>query len=71
MADLPNAVIKRLITRHGEGMRVAGGAVGMAAAAAEAYLERLAREAHAVAAAEKRKTIMESDIERARTKLGV
>jgi len=71
MADLPNAVIKRLITRHGEGMRVAGGAVGMAAAAAENYLARLAREAHAAAAAEKRKTIMESDIEQARAKLGV
>lgn len=70
MADLPNAVVKRLITRHGEGMRVASGAVGMAAAAAEAYLERLAREAHASAAAEKRKTIMEGDIEKARAKLG-
>ena len=34
------------------------------------YVARLAREAHASAVADKRKTIMDSDIEQARAKLG-
>ena len=70
MADLPNAVIKRLITKHGDGMRVSGTAIEKAVAAAEDYIGRLAREANASAVADKRKTIMDSDIEQARAKLG-
>ena len=70
MADLPNAVVKRLITKHADGMRVSGGAIDVAVAAAEDYVGRLAREAHASAVADKRKTIMEGDIDKARTKLG-
>ena len=70
MADLPNAVIKRLITKHGDGMRVSGTAIEKAVAAAEDYIGRLAREANASAVADKRKTIMDSDIDQARTKLG-
>lgn len=70
MADLPNAVVKRLIAKHGEGMRVSGGAIDRAVAAAEDYVARLAREAHASAVADKRKTIMDGDIEKARQKLG-
>jgi histone H3/H4 len=69
MADLPNAVVKRLITKHGEGMRVSGAAIERAVAAAEDYLARLAREAHASAVADKRKTIMDTDIDRAREKI--
>ena len=70
MADLPNAVVKRLITKHGDGMRVSGTAIEKAVAAAEDYIGRLAREANASAVADKRKTIMDSDIEQARAKLG-
>ena len=70
MADLPNAVVKRLIAKHSDGMRVSGGAIGVAVAAAEDYVGRLAREAHASAVADKRKTIMEADIDKARAKLG-
>jgi histone H3/H4 len=70
MADLPNAVIKRLITKHGDGMRVSGTAIEKAVAAAEDYIGRLAREANASAVADKRKTIMDSDIDQARAKLG-
>jgi histone H3/H4 len=70
MADLPNAVIKRLITKYGDGMRVSGTAIEKAVAAAEDYIGRLAREANASAVADKRKTIMDSDIDKARAKLG-
>jgi len=70
MADLPNAVVKRLIAKHSDGMRVSGGAIDVAVAAAEDYVGRIAREAHASAVADKRKTIMEGDIEKARAKLG-
>ena len=70
MADLPNAVIKRLITKHGDGMRVSGTAIDKAVAAAEDYIGRLAREANASAVADKRKTIMDSDIDQARAKIG-
>jgi histone H3/H4 len=69
MADLPNAVVKRLIAKHGEGMRVSGSALERAVAAAEEYIARLAREAHASAVADKRKTIMDSDIDKARQKI--
>ena len=40
-----------------------------AVAAAEEYIGRLAREAHASAIADKRKTIMDADIQQAREKL--
>ena len=70
MADLPNAVMKRLITKYGDGMRVSGTAIEKAVAAAEDYIGRLAREANASAVADKRKTIMDSDIDKARAKLG-
>ncbi len=70
MADLPNAVVKRLITKHGEGLRVSGSAIDKAVSATEDYLARLAREAHASAIADKRKTIMDTDVDKARAKLG-
>ena len=69
MGDLPNAVVKRLISKHGEGLRVSGSAIERAVAAVEDYLGRLAREAHASAVADKRKTIMDSDIDKAREKI--
>ena len=47
MAEIPNAVIKRLLTKHGDGLRVSASALDKAVAATEDYVARLAREAHA------------------------
>lgn len=69
MADIPNAVVKRLLTKHADGLRVSGSALEKAVAATEDYVARLAREAHASAVADKRKTIMDGDIESARSKV--
>ena len=33
MAEIPNAVIKRLLTKHGDGLRVSGSALDKAVAA--------------------------------------
>ncbi len=70
MADLPNAVVKRLLTKHGGGLRVSGSALSLAVDATEGYIARLAQEAQASAEANKRKTVMDADIEAARAKLG-
>jgi histone H3/H4 len=70
MADLPNAVVKRILAKHGGGLRVSGSALTLAVEAAESYLGRLAQEAQASAEANKRKTVMDTDIEAARAKLG-
>jgi histone H3/H4 len=69
MGELPNAVVKRLLTKHGGELRVSGDAISKAVEAAEDYLSRLAREAQAAAVADKRKTIMDHDITKARAKL--
>jgi len=69
MGELPNAVVKRLLTKHGGGLRVSGSALERAVAAAEDYISRLAQEAEASATAARRKTVMDSDIDAARSKL--
>jgi histone H3/H4 len=69
MGELPNAVVKRLLGKHGGGLRVSGTAVDKAVEAAEDYIARLAREAQASAEADRRKTVMEGDIDKARAKL--
>lgn len=69
MSDIPNAVVKRLIAKHSEGLRVSGSALDKAVAATEDFVARLAREAHASAVADKRKTIMDGDIDSAKSKL--
>ena len=69
MGELPNAVVKRLITKHGGGLRVSGAAIDRAVEAAEDYIARLAKEAEASATADKRKTVMDNDVEKARAKL--
>jgi histone H3/H4 len=69
MGELPNAVVKRLLVKHGGGLRVSGEAIEKAAGAAEDYVARLAAEAQRAAEADKRKTIMDSDVEKARAKL--
>ena len=70
MSDLPNAVVKRILTKHGGGMRISGSALALAVEAAEGYIARLAQEAQASADQNKRKTMMDGDIEAARAKLG-
>ena len=70
MSDLPSAVVKRLLNKHGGGLRVSGSALSLAVAATESYVARLAQEAAASADANKRKTIMDGDIEAARARLG-
>ena len=70
MGDLPNAVVKRLLFKHGGGLRVSGTALDRAVQAAEGYIARLAQEASESANANKRKTVMDSDIDAARAKLG-
>jgi histone H3/H4 len=70
MGDLPNAVIKRLINKHSEGLRISGSALERAVTAAEEYIARLSREAQSAAQSERRKTIMDSDIDQARAKIG-
>ena len=70
MADLPNASIKRLLTANSDGLRTSSSAVQLAAAAAEAYVARLAREAGANAARERRKKIMDEDINKAKEAVG-
>jgi histone H3/H4 len=69
MGELPNAVVKRLLSKHGGGLRVSGSALERAVAAAEDYISRLAVEASASAMDAKRKTVMDSDIDAARAKL--
>ena len=69
MGDLPNAVVKRRLSKHGGGLRVSGAAIDRAVDATEDYLARLAREAQALAEADKRKTVMDNDIDKARAKL--
>ncbi len=69
MGELPNAVVKRLLAKHGGGLRVSGSALDLAVAAAEDYIARLAQEANASATENKRKTVMDSDVQFARTKL--
>ena len=69
MGALPSAAVRRILAEHGGGLRVAGAAINKAAEAAEEFLAGLAREAQASAVADKRKTVMDYDIERARVKL--
>jgi histone H3/H4 len=69
MGALPNAVVKRLLSEHGGGLRVSGTALERAVAATEDYISRLAVEASSSATAAKRKTVMDSDIDSARAKL--
>jgi histone H3/H4 len=70
MADLPNAVVKRLLAKHGGGLRVSGSAVDKAVQATEDYIARLARAAQQSADGERRKTIMDGDIDAARGQVG-
>lgn len=70
VGELPNAVVKRLLAKHGGGLRVSGSALNLVVSAAEDYIARLAAEANATATESKRKTVMDSDVEAARSKIG-
>ncbi len=70
MADLPGAAVKRVVTKSGGDLRISASAVELAVQAAEEYLARLARAAGDNARGERRKTIMDGDIRRARELLG-
>ena len=70
MAELPGAAVKRLLSKHGGDLRTSSSAVQLAVAAAEDYIGRLALEAGRLAQKERRKTIMDADIQRAKEQLG-
>lgn len=70
MADLPAAGVKRLLAKHGSDLRSSTSAVNMAVAAAEDYIARLAQEAGRLAEKDRRKTIMDGDIQKAKEILG-
>ena len=70
MAELPAAAVKRVLAKHGGDLRTAASAIELAVQAAEEYIGRLAQEACASAQREKRKTIMDADIKRARETVG-
>jgi histone H3/H4 len=67
---LPKAVVKRIMTESGGGMRVSGSALEAAVTAAEDYLGRLARAAQESADENRRKTLMDADIAAARSRVG-
>ena len=70
MAELPAAGVKRLLAKHGGELRSSTSAVNLAGAAAEEYIARLAQEAGALAEKDRRKTIMDGDIQKAKELLG-
>ncbi len=70
MAELPAAGIKRLLSKHGGELRSSTSAVNLAVAAAEDYVARLAQEAGALAEKDRRKTILDGDIQKAKELLG-
>jgi len=70
MAALPAAAVKRVLTKHGGELRTSGTAIELAVQAAEEYIARLAQEASAVAQKDRRKTIMDGDIKKAREVVG-
>jgi histone H3/H4 len=70
MAELPGAAVKRLLTKHGGDLRTSSSAVQLAVAAAEEYIARLAQEAGQSAQKDRRKTIMDADIQRAKEAIG-
>jgi histone H3/H4 len=67
---LPKAVVKRIMSESGGGMRVSGSALDAAVTAAEDYLTRLAKAASESADDNKRKTLMDADIANARQRVG-
>jgi histone H3/H4 len=69
MSDISSAPVKRLLVEASGGMRVGGSAVDLAVAAVERFLRQLGREAGTCAAADRRKTIQDSDVSQALARL--
>ena len=70
MAEIPAAAVKRIITKHGGDLRTSASAIELAVAAAEDYIARLAQEASNSAQGDRRKTIMDADVKKAREVVG-
>jgi len=70
MADIPSAPVKRILMNAGI-QRISPGAVAIAVNAAEDVLTALAEKALRRAAADKRKTVAEADMDAARRALGL
>ncbi|KAF0243791.1 MAG: hypothetical protein FD180_3079 [Planctomycetota bacterium] len=68
MADLPNAAIKRILLSNGV-PRISASSVDLAAGAAQDYLVKLAKGAVENMNAAKRKTVMDEDIQAAKSAL--
>jgi histone H3/H4 len=66
MSDLPNAAIKRILLANGV-PRISASSVDLAAAAAQEYLARLAKESVNAMNEARRKTVMDEDITAAKT----
>ena len=70
MAEIPSAPVKRVLMNAGI-QRISPGAVGIALNAAEDLLTALAEKALRSANADKRRTVMEADMDAARRALGL
>jgi histone H3/H4 len=67
---LPKAVVKRILSESAGGLRVSGSALDKAVEAAEGYLGRLGKAAQQSAEENRRKTLMDADIDTARQRVG-
>ena len=70
MSELPTAPVKRIMLREGIS-RISPGAVAIAANVAEDVLALLAEKALRSANRDKRRTVMEADMDAARRSLGL
>ncbi len=70
MAEIPSAPVKRILMNAGI-ERISPGAVAIAVNAAEDVLAALAEKALRSARADKRRTVMEADMDAARRALGL
>ena len=70
MSELSSAPVKRLIVEASGGMRVGASALEQAVNATEDYIRRLGQAACEHARADRRKTIQDADVARARAELG-
>jgi histone H3/H4 len=67
---LPKAVVKRILSESAGGLRVSGSALDKAVNAVEGYLSRLGKAAQESAEENRRKTLMDADIDAARQRVG-
>ena len=65
MAEISSAPVKRLLVESSGGMRVAGSAIDRAVAEVEIFLRAVGKAAGQAAAADQRKTIQDTDINKA------